>query len=121
MPANLSFLAWAYAEVGQFEDARRAMDEARAAAETAKESWFEGQLPRRAGAIALKSPPAATAQAQTHFERALAVAREPQAKSSDLRTAMSAALWRDPGNNRIPMVFSPASLAGSPRASIRSI
>jgi hypothetical protein len=108
MPANSSFSVWAYAEV---EDARRSMGAAMAAAETAEERRFEGPLHRRAGAIAPKSPPTAAVQAQAHFERAPAVARERRAKSWDLSTT----LWRDPGNNRIPMVFSPASMASSQR------
>ena len=38
------------------------------------------------------------AKAETHFERGLAVARAEQAKSSELRAAMSMArLWRDQG------------------------
>ncbi len=37
-------------------------------------------------------------KAEAHFERALAVARQQQAKSLDLRAAMSMArLWRDQG------------------------
>jgi predicted ATPase len=42
------------------------------------------------------SPDANTARAEAYFERALAVAREQQAKSWELRAAMSMArLWRD--------------------------
>jgi predicted ATPase len=37
-------------------------------------------------------------QAKTHFQRALAIARQQQAKSWELRAAMSLArLWRDQG------------------------
>ena len=51
-----------------------------------------------AGEIALKSPQAAAAKAEAYFQRALAVAREQQAKSWELRAAMSMArLWRDQG------------------------
>jgi predicted ATPase len=51
-----------------------------------------------AGEIALKSPKPDAANAATHFQRALAVAREQQAKSWELRAAMSMArLWRDQG------------------------
>ena len=53
---------------------------------------------RIAGEIALMTPELDAAQAQTHFERALAVAREQQAKSWELRAAMSMArLRRDQG------------------------
>ena len=44
------------------------------------------------------SPEPDVAKAETYFERALAVAREQQAKSWELRAAMSMArLWRDQG------------------------
>ena len=51
-----------------------------------------------AGEIALKSPQPDAAKAEAHFERALAVARQQQAKSWELRAATSMArLWRDQG------------------------
>ena len=44
------------------------------------------------------SPKPDVAKAEAYFERALAVAREQQAKSWELRAAMSMArLWRDQG------------------------
>jgi len=53
---------------------------------------------RIAGEIALKLPQPDAAKAETYFERALAVARQQQAKSWGLRAAMSMArLWRDQG------------------------
>ena len=46
----------------------------------------------------IKSPQPDTAKAEAYFERALAVARQQQAKSWELRAAMSLArLWRDQG------------------------
>jgi predicted ATPase len=66
--------------------------------ETSKERWFEAEVNRVAGEIALKSLDPDTAKAQEYFERALAVARQQQAKSWELRAAMSLArLWRDQG------------------------
>jgi predicted ATPase len=51
-----------------------------------------------AGEIALKSPRPDAANAAMYFEGALAVARQQQAKSWELRAAMSMArLWRDQG------------------------
>ena len=53
---------------------------------------------RVAGEIALKSPERDTVKAEAYFERALAVARQQQAKSWELRAAMSMArLWCDQG------------------------
>ena len=50
------------------------------------------------GEIALMSSDPDAAKAQAYFDRALAVARQQQAKSWELRAAMSMArLWRDQG------------------------
>jgi predicted ATPase len=98
LPWVLSCLAKAYAELGQFDDAWRSIDEAMRAVETTKEKWCEADIHRTAGEIALRSPAPDAAKAETHFERALEVARQQQAKSWELRAAMSMArLWRDQG------------------------
>ena len=95
---HLSYLARAYAELGQFDDARRCIGEAMTAVETTKEKWCEAEVYRIAGEIALKSPEPDAAKAEAYFERALSVARQQQAKSWELRAAMSLArLWRDQG------------------------
>jgi predicted ATPase len=63
----------------------------------------EAEVNRMAGEIALKSPEPDAAKAEAYFERALAVARQQQAKSSELRAAMSMArLWRDQGKRDEP-------------------
>ena len=94
----LPHLAIAYAELGQFDDARRCIGEAMTAVETTKERWWEAEVCRTAGEIALNSPEPDAVKAEAYFERALAVAREQQAKSWELRAAMSMArLWRDQG------------------------
>jgi len=47
------------------------------------------------------SPEAATAKAEAYFGRALQIARQQQAKSWELRAAMSMArLWRDQGRTQ---------------------
>ena len=97
-PSWLSYLARAYAELGKFNDARRCIGEAMTAVETTKERWCEAEINRVAGEIALKSPEPDAAKAEAYFERALTVAREQQAKSWELRAAMSLGrLWRDQG------------------------
>jgi predicted ATPase len=63
-----------------------------------KERWWEADIYRMAGEIALMSSEPDAARAEAHFERALAVARQQRAKSWELRAAMSMArLWRDQG------------------------
>ena len=77
------------------------MDEATTMIEATGERWFEAEANRIAGEIALKSPEPDAAKAEAYFERALAVARAQQAKSWELRAAMSMArLWRDQGKLR---------------------
>jgi predicted ATPase len=94
----LSHLAMAHAELGQLDDAWRCIDEAKTAVETTREKWCEPEVDRIAGEIALKSRPPDTAKAEQYFLRALEVARSQQAKSWELRAAMSLArLWRDQG------------------------
>ena len=92
-------MASAYAELGQFDDAWRCVDEAMTVVETTGERWWEAEINRVAGEIALKSSPQPdAATAEGHFKHALAVARQQQAKSWELRAAMSLArLWRDQG------------------------
>ena len=66
--------------------------------EATKQKWCEAEVHRLAGEIALMSPEPDAVKAEGHFERALAVARAQQAKSFELRAAMSMArLWRDQG------------------------
>jgi predicted ATPase len=68
------------------------------AVETTKERWCEAEINRIAGEITLMSPEPEAAKAQAYFERALSVARQQQAKSWELRAAISLArLWRDQG------------------------
>jgi predicted ATPase len=98
MPLWFSHLARANAEIGRFDDARRCIGEAITAMETTKETWYEAEVTRIAGEVALLSPEPDVEQAKAYFERALAVARAQQAKSWELRAAMSMArLWRDQG------------------------
>ena len=62
------------------------------------ERWCEAEIHRIAGELALTSLTPDAAEAEVYFERALAVARQQQAKSWELRAAMSLArLWRDQG------------------------
>jgi predicted ATPase len=99
MPWWLSHLAVAHVDLDQLDDAQRCIGEALDTIEKTKERWCEAEAYRFAGRIALKaaSQPE-VGKAQDYFERALSVARQQQAKSWELRAAMSLArLWRDQG------------------------
>jgi class 3 adenylate cyclase/predicted ATPase len=101
MPQHLTNLARARSELGQFGDAWRFIGEAIEAIEKTKERWWEAEVNRLAGEIALKSLEPDAAKAEAYFERALAVARKQQAKSLELRASMSLArLWRDQGKRQ---------------------
>src|SRR5262249_4822324 len=79
-------------------DAGRSLDEATTVIERTKETWFEADVYRIAGEVALQGPQTDAAKAEAYFKHALAVARQQQAKSWELRAAMSLArLWRDEG------------------------
>ena len=92
---------WLYAEQNQFDDAWRCIGDAVRAAETTKERLWEAEIHRTAGEIALMSPEPDAAKAEAYFERALLISREQQAKSWELRAAMSMArLWRDQGRQQ---------------------
>jgi predicted ATPase len=97
LPLYLSYLAKAHADIGEVGEARRCIGDAFAAMEAVQERWCEADVLRLAGEIALLSPTDG-GNAEAQFERALAVAGEQQAKSWELRAAMSMArLWRDQG------------------------
>jgi predicted ATPase len=69
-----------------------------AAMKTAQERWCEAEVNRIAGEIALLSQDPDATEAEAYFTRALAVARQQQAKSWELRATMSMArLWCDQG------------------------
>jgi class 3 adenylate cyclase/predicted ATPase len=98
MPFFLSHLARAHTELGQFDDAWRCIGEAMTAVETTKEKWCEAEVYRTAGEITRLVPEPDAAKAEAYFTRALEVARTQQAKSWELRAAMSMArLWSDQG------------------------
>jgi predicted ATPase len=101
LPLFLPLLARAHGELGQFEEAWRCIGEAMTAVKTTREKWCEAEIHRTAGEIALMSPAPEAAKAQAHFERAIAIAREQNAKSWELRAATSMArLWREQGKRQ---------------------
>jgi hypothetical protein len=101
VPTHLAYLTRAYAELFQFDNAWLSISEALTAVKISKERWCEAEVNRVAGEIATRSPEQDLTKAEAYFERALAVARDQQAKSWELRAAMSMArLWRDQGKRQ---------------------
>jgi class 3 adenylate cyclase/predicted ATPase len=111
LPLRLSHLAMAHAELGQFDDAWRCIGEATTAMEATKENLWEAEIHRISGEIALMQGAPEAAKAEAYFEQALAVARERQAKSWELRAAMSMARLkrgqgkRDEGRDLLAPVY----------------
>jgi class 3 adenylate cyclase/predicted ATPase len=101
IPWFLSNLARAYADHGQYADACRCIDEAMTTVETTKERWCAADIHRISGEIALMSSEPDPTKAESYFESALAISRAQQAKSWELRAAISMArLWRDQGKRQ---------------------
>jgi class 3 adenylate cyclase/predicted ATPase len=98
VPLFLSMLGRAFAEQRQFDQARRCISQAIALAEASGERWFDAEIYRIGGEIELGSSEPNGPNAQRYFEQALDVARAQQARSLELRAAISLArLWRGQG------------------------
>jgi predicted ATPase len=96
LPLILSHLAAAHVDLGQFDEAWHWISEALAKAASTKEKWAEAEIHRVAGEIALRPPVPDAGRAESYFTTALAIARRQQAKSWELRSAISyARLMRD--------------------------
>jgi hypothetical protein len=80
--AYLSYSTRACAELVRFDDAC-GINEAMRQVETSKEGWYEAEVGRVPREIALIAPGPDVVKAEGYFERALAVARWQQAKSSE--------------------------------------
>jgi predicted ATPase len=101
MPLHMSCMAIAFRDLNRFDEAWRCISEAMSAIETTGERWYEAEVLRVGGAIAIMSPERDTAKAEMFFDRALGVAREQRAKSWELRAATSMArLWHGQGKRQ---------------------
>ena len=66
-----------------------------------EERWWELEVARLRGVVLLRQPEPAQAEAEAWLQRALAVARRQEAKSLELRAAMSLArLWQQQGKRQ---------------------
>ena len=99
MPYYLALLAEALTRGGAREAALSALAEARAVAENTGERWYEADLHRLTGVLALQE--GALRAAADSFQRALDIARRQQARSLELRAAISLArLWAGQGERQ---------------------
>jgi predicted ATPase len=109
-PDRLALLGEVYVNMGQHEQGRHALAEARAIVDKTGERWWEAELHRLEGELTLQSQVqgpkpvlslvegSKVEEAEECFQRAIEIARKQQAKSLELRAATSLArLWQRQG------------------------
>jgi predicted ATPase len=88
-------LADVYDHLGHTEDGLQTLAEAHTLVEQHEERQWEAEIHRLRGVLLLRQPGTPQAEAETWLQRALDVARRQEAKSLELRAAMSLArLWQ---------------------------
>jgi predicted ATPase len=86
------------AHFGHTEDGLQALAEAHTLVEQQEERWWEAEIHRLRGVVLLRQPGTPQAEAETWLQRALDVARRQEARSLELRAAMSLSrLWQQQG------------------------
>jgi predicted ATPase len=86
------------AHLGHTADGLQALAEAHTLVEQHEERYWEAEIHRLRGVLLLRQPETPQAEAETWLQRALNVARRQEAKSLELRAAMSLArLWQQQG------------------------
>jgi predicted ATPase/class 3 adenylate cyclase/DNA-binding winged helix-turn-helix (wHTH) protein len=98
LPHFLALLAEVCGQVGQTTEGLALLDEALAIACRTDDRWWEAELSRLQGILLWRRSSDHTAEAEACFQKALAIARRQQAKSWELRAAMSLShLWQQQG------------------------
>jgi predicted ATPase len=99
-PLCLALLAEAAGQVGQIEEGLRLLTETRRAVEESGRSDLLAEAYRLKGQLLLQQAAGDAAQAEACFQQALAIAGRQQAKSWELRAAMSLSrLWQHQGKH----------------------
>jgi DNA-binding NtrC family response regulator/predicted ATPase/class 3 adenylate cyclase len=95
---HLALLAEAYANVGQIADGLRVLAEPLGTTYKGGERYYEAELHRLKGTLLLRLAMPDATGAEQCFQQALIIARRQQAKSWELRAAVSlASLWQQQG------------------------
>jgi predicted ATPase len=98
VPYFCTVLAEISAHLGHPADGLQALAEAHTLVEQHEERYWEAEVCRLRGVLLLRQPGTPPAEAETWLQRALDVARRQEAKSLELRTAMSLSrLWQQQG------------------------
>ena len=97
-PWFLALLAEACGKAGQIDEGLRTLDEALAVVQNNEEHLYEAEVYRLKGELLLQQSVEHQGEAEEGLQQALDVARRQQAKSLELRAAMSLArLWQRQG------------------------
>ena len=100
-PQLCTILADVAAHLGHPEDGLQALAEAYTLVEQHDERWWEAEVCRLRGVLLLRQPWTSRAEAETWLQRALDIARRQEAKSLELRAAMSLSrLWQQQGKRQ---------------------
>ncbi len=100
VPYLCTLLADVADHLGHTEDGVQALAEAHTLVEQHEERYWEAEVCRLRGVLLLRQTGTPQAEAETCFYQALAVARRQEAKSLELRTAMSLCrLWQQQGKH----------------------
>jgi predicted ATPase len=95
IPYFSALLAEVSDQLGHPEDGLQALAEAHTLMEQYEDRWWEAEVCRLRGVLLLRQPGTPQAEAETWLRRALDVARRQEAKSLELRAAMSLGrLWQ---------------------------
>jgi len=95
---QLVLLAEVYGKAGQADEGLRVLGQARTAVHNTEGRFYEAELSRLQGELTLARSAGQQAEAEVCFQHALAVARRQEAKSLELRAAMSLCrLWQQQG------------------------
>jgi predicted ATPase len=98
VPYFLTLLAEAYGAANQPDAGLRLLDEARTVMDSTQERFYEAEMQRVQGGLVLAQAADQHALAETCFQHALDIARRQQARSWELRAAMSLSrLWQHQG------------------------
>jgi len=90
-PYFLCLLAESYVGTGRLDDGLGALTEARAAVDEHENRSYKAETHRLKGELVLRQDDSNTAEAQSCFERAIAIARTQRGKSLELRATVSLA------------------------------
>ena len=105
-PHFLSMLAEVHRSLGQPEAGLTALSEALTLVETTGERYYEAELHRLKGELLLQQAAPEVSHAEACFQQALDIARCQQAKSLELRAAMSLGrLWQQQGKRQEAQVL----------------